>query len=93
MSKLTRREKAMVVSGCGYTLNMGCAIIGIIETGISAINGKTKAMYYYAFVSAYNMLIASHHKTRYHALQSTADCNLAKWSDPRLKESNMNYND
>lgn len=85
-TKLTDREKAMVVSGCGYTLNMGRAIIGIIGTGIYAINGKTKAMYYYAFVSAYNMLMAGHYKRRYQALQSTTDCYVMRYNDPRLND-------
>lgn len=86
-TNLTDREKSMIASGAFYTLNMGSAIIGIIETGISAINGKTKLMYYYGLVSAYNLLIASHHKERYHVLQSTRDCSVKRWSDPRLKES------
>ena len=86
-NNLTDREKSMIISGAFYTLNMGSAIIGIIETGICAISGKNKLMYYYGLVSAYNLLIASHHKERYHVLQDTRDCSVKRWNDPRLKES------
>lgn len=86
-TNLTDREKSMIASGAFYTLNMGSAIIGIIETGICALNDKTKLMYYYGMVSAYSLLIASHHKERYRALQSTRDCSVKRWNDPNLKET------
>lgn len=90
---VTERQKKMITSGAFYTLNMGSAIIGIIETGISAINGKTKLMYYYGMVSAYNLLIAAHHKKRYQALQSVHDCTIARFEDKTLYDEDYETDD
>lgn len=90
---VTERQKKMMAAGAFYTLNMGCAIIGAIETGLCAISGRTKLMYYYGFVSAYNLLIAAHHKTRYQALQSVHDCTIARFEDKTLYDEEYETDD